>query len=231
MARIEVAVMEPKYQVNLGYIARVSKNFGVERLTLINPRCNYKGKEAIKYSKHAAELLRKARTCKGIGAIGSDFIIGTTGIWHKTGDAFYNVYSLKDMAMLAKRAASAKGTITLLLGRDDTGLSKDELRQCDATICLSASKDYPILNISHALAVILHGLYSSGSAARPGMYADADYQKRVFKLFDRVVDSNPGIRDKSSVKMAFRHIVRRSMPTKKEINALSIALAGKRQTL
>lgn len=36
---------------------------------------------------------------------------------------------------------------------------------------------------------------------------------------------NPRIRDKSSVNMAFRHIVRRATPTRKEINALSIALA------
>ena len=64
---LKVAVMEPKYQQNLGYIARVCRNFGVDTLVLINPRCDHKGKEAIKYSKHAADILKGARVLKRIG--------------------------------------------------------------------------------------------------------------------------------------------------------------------
>lgn len=224
MTNIEVAVMEPKYQVNLGYIARVSKNFGVKKLLLINPRCNYKGKNAIKYSKHAKELLQKAAVRKSIKALDSGFIIGTTGIWHKTGESFYNVYNINDISRLVKRAKSAGSKITILLGRDDLGLSKEELKECDATISLTTSSEYPILNISHALAIILHGL-SDGGSIHSKMHADPAYQKRIIELFDRLTKGNPRIRDKKSVTMAFRHIIRRSMPTKKEINALSIALA------
>jgi len=222
---IEVAVMEPKYQVNLGHIARVSKNFGIKRLILINPRCNHKGKEAIKYSKHAKELLQNTRTCKSIDQLENCFIIGTTGIWHKTADSFYNLYDLDKVRRLTKRAASAGKNTIVLLGRDDTGLSKEELRKCDATISLSTSNEYPILNISHALAIILHALGNVKAKANVHIYADNEYQKRIFRLFERLVKSNPKIRDKRSVNMAFRHVIRRSMPTKKEINALSIALA------
>ncbi|MGI0100849.1 MAG: TrmH family RNA methyltransferase [Candidatus Micrarchaeaceae archaeon] len=225
MVSVDVAVMEPKYQVNIGYIARVSKNFGVRNLIFINPRCDYKGKEAVKYSKHAVDLLRNARVCSGIGSIRSGFIIGTTGIWHKTGNAFYNVYDMKGISKLLAHSGKAYKSITVLLGRDDTGLSKDELRRCDATICIGADKGYPILNISHALAIILHGLISSYTKGGAGIYADARYQSRIFDLFDMLVKGNSRIRDKASVTMAFRHVIRRSAPTRKEINALSIALA------
>ncbi len=229
MPKIEVAVMEPKYQQNLGYIARVSKNFGVEKLILINPRCSYKGKEAIKYSKHASDLLRSATICKNINQLKGDFLIGTTGIWHKTGESFYNIYNMAGISKMSNRARHSGKRITVLLGRDDTGLSKDELRHCDATISLDTNEKYPILNISHALAIILHGLGSEPETAkRQRIYADSAYQKRIFELFDRLVDSNRHIRDKRSVKMAFRHVVRRSIPTRKEINALSIALAKPR---
>jgi tRNA/rRNA methyltransferase len=225
MGKIEVAVMEPKYQQNLGYIARVSMNFGVEKLLLVNPRCNYKGKAAIKYSKHARGLLEKAKICKSIKDLDKGFLIGTTGIWHKTGESFYNVYHIDDVSKMAKKANLAGRDIVLLLGRDDTGLSKEELKSCDATIFLETNAQYPILNISHALAIMLHALNNKKTSSNSGMYANPAYQKRIFELFDRLVNSNSRIRDKSSVKMAFRHIVRRSMPTKKEINALSIALA------
>lgn len=227
MAKLEVAVMEPKYQQNLGYIARVCRNFGVDRLALINPRCNHKGKEAIKYSKHAADTLRKAKVLKRIKDLDSDFLIGTTGIWHKTNASYYNVYSLERLSRLAKKAISAGKEVTLLLGRDDTGLSRDELRLCDATVFISAGKDYPILNISHALAIMLNGLATpENEGYRPKeLYASSREREGLARLFESSLKGRKRIRDRKSVSMAFRHIIRRSLPTKKEINALSIAFA------
>jgi tRNA/rRNA methyltransferase len=229
MYRLEVAVMEPKYQQNLGYIARVSKNFGVRKLVLIAPRCNHNGKQAIKYSKHASDMLKNATILKRLKDLKSDFLIGTTGIWHKTNASYYNIYNVGEIARLAKRAGHADKSITLLLGRDDTGLSRDELKLCDATVFIRASKDYPILNISHALAILLNGLQDADNGNyrfMDSVYADARSQEDVFRLFEGLLKRNPRIRDRKSVSMAFRHIVRRSVPTKKELSALSIALAG-----
>jgi TrmH family RNA methyltransferase len=226
MGEIEVAIMEPKYQINLGYIARISKNFGIRKLFLLNPRCNSKGNEAIKYSKHAKELLQSAKICKSLKEFDDRLIIGTTGIWHKTDSSFYNLYKFESIRKMIKRSASAGKNTIILLGRDDTGLSKEELRYCDATISLEADKAYPILNISHALAIILYELKGSTTNAKRGIYADTGYNSHIFKLFGRIVKDNKHIRDKRSVNMAFRHVLDRAMPTRKEINALSIALAS-----
>ncbi len=227
MAKLSVAVMEPKYQQNLGYIARVCRNFGISDLVLINPRCDYRGKEAVKYSKHAVDLLRNAKVVKGVGKLDSDFIIGTTGIWHKTNASYYNVYGPESLSELAKRSTAAGKRVLLLLGRDDTGLTREELMLCDATVFIGTGKDYPILNISHALAIMLNTLTSNANDAnRPkGLYADSGEQDALVGLFKRLLNENKKIRDKKSVAMAFRHIIRRSLPTKKEVNALSIAFA------
>ncbi len=232
VALIDVALMEPKYQVNLGYIARVMKNFGVERLYLINPRCNYKGKEAIKYSKHAHSLLEHARLPKSIAeATKGAFVIGTTGLWSKTDKSFHNVYSLQNSGRLLRNAGRRK-KVVLLIGRDDTGLSKNELRECDATIFIGASRDYPVLNISHALAIMLYELtrmsYGKEYEFMDSLYADAKRQRMVLLLFKRMIKGNKSIRDKESVAMAFKHVLSRSAPTRKEANAISIALAGAR---
>ncbi len=66
-------------------------------------------------------------------------LIGTTGIWHKTDSSFYNLYGLEKIKEMSKRAGSAGRKIIILLGRDDTGLSKEELRACDATIYLETT--------------------------------------------------------------------------------------------
>lgn len=233
MADITIAVMAPKYQVNLGYIARVAKNFGVSKLAIINPRCKHTGKRAIMYSKHAAELLKNATVLKSIGKLDADLLIGTTGTWHKSGASYYNLYDPKLMSKLARRAASSKKKIVVLLGRDDAGLEREEIKLCDAVVFIGTNPDYPILNISHALAILLYELtfsdmgknYQTGS-----FYANSEHQKRLLMLFDSLVKSKPNIKEKAAVSAAFRRVIRRSVPTKKEINALSGALSMNKQS-
>ena len=222
-----VAVMSPKYQINLGYIARVSKNFGVKKLVIISPRCDFRGKQAIKYSKHARELLDHATVLDGLPRLGGNaFVVGTTGIPHKAEEAFHNVYGIRAAGRMAAAAAASGKDVVILLGRDDTGLSKEELRGCDATVFIEASSEYPVLNISHALAILLHEFSGVNSIRRKDRSASPQLQARLLLLFGRMVDSNIRIRDRRSVKMAFRHVLSRASPTEKEVNALSIAMAG-----
>jgi hypothetical protein len=56
-------------------------------------------------------------------------------------------------------------------------------------------------------------------------YADVKYQSRITKLFSRMIASDTRIKDKASVAMAFKHVLMRAAPTRKEINALAVALS------
>ena len=191
------------------------------------PRCNRSGKQAIKYAKHSRELLDSASVLGSLAALpGGAFVVGTTGIPHKAERAFHNVYNVKDAVRMARRAADSGREIIILLGRDDTGLSKEELRACDATVFIETSGDYPVLNISHALAILLHEFSKIGHRGRKEKFASAQLQERLSLLFARIVKSNGRIRDGRSVEMAFRHVLSRASPTVKEVNALSIAMAG-----
>ncbi len=227
-AKISVAIVEPLYQVNLGYIARAMKNFGVEKLYLINPRCKPLGAKAIMYSKHARDILENAKKVGSISAAkaasGSNIVVGTTGIWEKSERSFYNIYTPNAFAKSYKNARS----ILLLLGRDDIGLLGKEMEECDAVVTIPTSKAYPVLNVSHALAILLYALLpiNPGYSAA-GMLATSRTKKSVNMLFRELVYSNKRIRNKEAVMMAFSHIISRSMPTEKELRALAVALSRK----
>jgi tRNA/rRNA methyltransferase len=229
MEKIRVVLVEPIYQINLGYIARVAKNFGIKELYLVNPKCNYKGKQSIKYAKHAFDLLSKAKICKSLEeATRHTFVVGTTGIWRKTGASFHNIYKVEDISdMLAMR--HRKEPISLLIGRDNTGLSKDELSKCDLIAFIPAAEDYPVLNISHALAILLYYLTKStlneSYNFNSSLYANKKDTELMVKLFKKNIERRKDIRNKKAVVMSFEHILNRSMPTKKELKALSIALS------
>lgn len=221
---IKVVLVEPLYQINLGYVARVMGNFGMKNLSMVNPRCNYNGKEAIKYSKHAFPILKKAKVYKSINDAvkGSNLVVGTTGLWHKSNASFFNVYTLSK----AKKTLR-NGKITILIGRDDIGLTKEELQKCDLTIFVPTDKDYSVLNISHALAIILYELKKEELEKENNLswaYADEKHINGIDNLFWKSIKDREDIRDKKAVMFAFDHVIRRSMITKKEINAISIAL-------
>lgn len=223
---IRVIVVEPEYQINLGHIARVMKNFGVLDLRLVNPRCNPRGADAVKYSKHAVGLLRSAKIQKSIkeAARGCDMIVGTTAVWHKTEGSFFNIYDLES----AKKLVSKANSIGIVLGREGTGLSKDELAECGAAIYIDTDSDYGTMNVSHALAVLLYVFRTSRKTALPEqIYAGAKEKAGLVALFRNEVGGRQNIRNKGAVVAAFQHILDRSYPTKKELSAIAVALSPK----
>lgn len=79
--KIAVVLVEPEYDVNVGMAARVMKNFGFSDLRIVNPKCGV-GFDAVKFSKHAVGLLKKAKRCRTLGAAvkDCDLVVGTTGV-------------------------------------------------------------------------------------------------------------------------------------------------------
>jgi TrmH family RNA methyltransferase len=226
---IKVIFVEPKYQINLGYEARVLANFGIREMHLVNPKCKYTGKQAVKYSKHAVSLLKRARVHKSIDKAisGCNLVIGTTGNWHKTDEAFFNAFTPER----AKGFIKNNKKIALLIGRDGTGLTKDELKKCDFTVFVPTSEAYPILNVSHALAILLYSFTSNGKVNEhlEKFYADKKSIDSVRNLFWNLVKGNEQIRNKKAVMFAFEHVIRRANPTRKELSAMAIGLSDKRK--
>lgn len=230
--QLRLVIVEPHYQINIGYMARVAKNFGINRLWIVNPKCRYNGKNAIKYSKHAHSLVENARICKSIGeACRGRTKIGTTAIWQKAYSGMNNVYELSNFT--DKFNPKGMRNAALIIGRDTTGLTSDEMSECDAVVYIGASDSYPTLNISHALAVLLYAL--NGNVSKDAsedfgsIYATSTEIDMLLGLFYKFVDANPSIRKKDMVKNAFRHILERSWPTKNELATLMIAFGIKRK--
>ena len=224
---IRVVAVEPLYQINLGYIARISMNFGVKELYLVRPRCRISGNQAIKYSKHARELLESATISKSIeDSIRGTFSIGTTGIWRKSKSSFRNVFTPDKLCGLVKKNGIKR--ISIVLGRDDTGLGSEEMRLFDAVSFIPAEDKYPVLNISHALAIMLYSLRSSEYAPTYALERFYASEKEIGALegaFGRFLKKSRTVRDKKAVLSAMKHLLKRANPSKKEVNALHAAFS------
>ena len=214
--RFRIILVSPEYGLNVGAVARAMKNFGFSELFIVSPKCDPTGFDAIKYSKHARELLESARICKSLSAAkkGCKLAIGATGIlfrhWHETIRSPITLRALK-----GKLEGQKEGKIALVFGSEGVGLSEKDISACDFLITIPASKQYPVLNLSHAVAIVLYEL-SSIQIAHFVPSGEAEKEQLV-KSFGLLVDRFARkLRNPRKVKVAFRRMVGKAMLTDKE---------------
>jgi len=149
----EIVLVKPIYQGNVGAVARVMKNFGFTKLALVEP-CKL-GDWARAMASHAQDVLEAARfTTLDDIFHSSHLAIGTTGIVRPHS----NLRTPYPLAELGPKLSGMRGAAAILFGSEDQGLSNGVLRRCDMIINIRTSPAYPIMNISHAVAIILHSI-------------------------------------------------------------------------
>ena len=224
MPEFRIILVEPEYEANLGACARLLKNFGYSEMWLINPKADLKGKEAIKYAKHSAEILENAKICKTISAAtkGCDFIVGTTGILNRWKGAIRNPLMLSQFIEAARKRR--KGTYAILFGREGTGLNEGEISACDLLITIPTSDAHPILNLSHALAITLYGLSAIKFPGKQKHFiekAGEGEKEALIRRFGEMLDLvSSDMRYPEKVKRAFRRVIGRSLISSLEAAAL-----------
>lgn len=224
--KLKVIVVSPKYQMNVGYICRISKNFGVKQLYIVNPRASLKGRKAVMYSKHGVGLLRSAKVCKSLeGATRScNVILATSGIWREAPSP--QGYTLKKAISIIKKEYPKNAVIGLVIGRDDTGLRKEELEKCDMLVHIPSNKKYSVLNISHALAIMLYEFAGEGFGDYKNLPSEKPLDEEL-KVLMRVFEKNmegKKIRNKAAVRNAFSKMIRKSNLNRSELHAVITAL-------
>ncbi len=156
MPHIQIVLVEPLYEGNVGFTARVMKNFGFTDLILINP-CTI-GNEGKARASHADDVLMQARimTLDEVCA-SSHRIVATTGTLSHSACHPIRMpyYSPKELHSLIEEC---DGTISILFGRENWGLSNEELQRADIICTIPTSPLYPIINLSHAVGIICYEL-------------------------------------------------------------------------
>ncbi len=217
--KFKIVLVEPEYSINLGAVCRAMSNFGFSDLAIVNPKCPI-GFTAKKYAKHAKYLLTSAKIAKSVkdAVSGCDFIVGTTGVLRR------HKATLRDPATLSEFAKSVpNGRIAVLFGREGIGLMRNEIDMCDMLVRIETSDDYPIMNLSHAVAVFL---YSVSKHEIPEFEMASSGERRQLGLFFDALAISCGkeLRNPARVSVAFKRVVARSKVTKIEAASMLAVL-------
>lgn len=206
---VSAVFVEPQEAGNVGFLARAMLNFGLESLILVNP-CKIT-EETKARAKHAWPVVKNAKVFADFETAikGFDAVIGTTGktvFAYKPGRASITPKELRER--LGKNSC-------IVFGRETTGLLDSELEKCDIVVQIPCSEKYPVLNVSHAAAIILYELF--GTEERE--LANKAEKDALFASFDSLLGE--GIKDRERISKIFRNVVERSAAYPNEVHGLT----------
>ena len=214
-----IILVQPKFEGNIGAVARAMKNFSFNDLILVNP-CDI-GDDAFKRAKHGYEILENAKIVDDFdnGIKDLDYIVATTGI--KAGNEKRSLRQHLNVEEFSKKITEINGIVGLVFGREDYGLYNDELKKCDLIVNIPTSSEYPILNLSHAVTILLYELYKIKNNERKqrnisGMEKELLYNN--YKEFLDVMKYPEHKRENTNI--MFRRIIGRAMLSKWEYHTM-----------
>jgi len=219
-----VILVGPENPGNVGFVARTLANFGVEELRLVGED-HRQDQFAQMFSVHAHKILDNAAVFEDLGSALTDIDLA----WAATARAGRNHSVTRALVPLDELPDpnSLEGRIALVFGRESTGLFNEEVELCDLAFTIPASKEYPSLNLSHAVSVVLYHLFSKYAPEEPRQPFEAraaTYQEReqVYKFFDEVVDQLELKEHKIPIaKQVFRNLLGRAYMTGREVATLT----------
>jgi tRNA/rRNA methyltransferase len=165
-ARVDVVLVRPKEDGNVGAVARLARNFGADRLTIVAPRATL-GPEARRRAMAGIPFLEKAKTFPTAlrATADADLVVGTTDL--STGRSTGYLRRSVSPERLGEMLVPVEGRVALLFGPEDNGLSRDELNRCDLLVHIPARREFPTLNLSHAVAVVLYAIHRAKGTEDP----------------------------------------------------------------
>ncbi|MFN6516608.1 MAG: RNA methyltransferase [Nostoc sp. CreGUA01] len=158
LARLRIVLVEPAGPINVGAIARVMKNFGLHNLVLVNPQCDPLSAEALMMAVHAKEILESAVVVATLPEAlhGCVRAIATTGRV-----CSWEIPLENPRTALPWLLEEPENPAALIFGREDRGLSNEELNYAQRFIFIPTNENYLSLNLATAVAICCYELSQS----------------------------------------------------------------------
>jgi len=152
---IRIVLVNTSHPGNIGGVARAMKNMGLSRLYLVEPR-QYPDEQANWRAASAVDILDNAVVTQSLEqAIGDcQFVVGTSARERRI------PWPLLDPRQCAQRIdpLSAQEQVAILFGREDRGLTNDELKVCNLHLNIPTSEAYSSLNLGMAVQIVCYEL-------------------------------------------------------------------------
>ena len=158
--QVKIILIETTNSGNIGSALRAMKTMNFSRLCLVRPK-DFPSDEVETMAANAKDLIKQIEVVDNLDEAleGMNFIVGTSSRMRKVP---WPNDTLENASPRIISEVENKTNVAILFGREDRGLTNDELQRCNLHLYIPANKDYPVLNLSMAVQVVCYQLYIDG---------------------------------------------------------------------
>ncbi|WP_458406054.1 TrmJ/YjtD family RNA methyltransferase [Methanobrevibacter sp.] len=218
---IYIVFVECETPGNIGFLARTMANFGLKNLVLINPPTLTN--EAYYQATHGKYIVENAKIYKTLDEFYQsqriDFKVGSTGM----AGGSYNLSRIPIRPEELGESMNVSNKIAILFGREGDGLTNKEIGECDICVSIPTDPTYPIMNISHAAAIIFYELFKNKhDYGVEGLNDSTPLEKEyLVKDMNKLIDFlDIPEHKKANGKKTFNNIISRAFITGREAHTL-----------
>ena len=164
-ANIRIVLVNTTHPGNIGGAARAMKNMGLAELYLVQPR-EYPAPRAVWRAAGARDVLANATIVESVDEAIADcaLVVGTSARERRIPWPLLNPRECGEK--IYSEAATHK--TALLFGREDRGLTNDELQKCHYHVHIPSNPDYSSLNLATAVQVLAYEIRMASLADEQG---------------------------------------------------------------
>ena len=167
---INIVLVETSHPGNIGSVARAMKTMGLSRLSLVNPK-DFPSGDANALSGNARDVLDAAIIYPNLDAAikESTFVYATSARNRSINWPTVNPEEAADRIL--DQVAGDK-EISIIFGREDRGLTTEELQLANFHLEIPANPDYPVLNIAMSVQIVTYELFKNRNTSQDREWRD-----------------------------------------------------------
>lgn len=231
LRQIRIVLVNTSHPGNIGSVSRAMKTMGLSNLYLVDP-ISFPHPKASELASGAADVLDQAVVVSTLKEAIADchFIIGTSARMRAVPWPLLNP---REMAEIVKKEAKTS-EVAIVFGREQSGLTNEELQMCHVHMQIPANPDYSSLNIASAVQVAAYELRmaseSQTETVNPWDYrlASAEEMEGLFAHLEQVLIGLDFLKPTAPRKLMarLRRLFLRARPDVMEVNILRGILAA-----
>ena len=155
--QVKIILIETSNSGNIGSTLRAMKTMSFSKLCLVNPK-DFPSEQVETLAANAKDLIEDIEVVETLDEAldGLNFVIGTSSRMRKVP---WPNEALDQVSSKIISEANKGNNIGIMFGREDRGLTNDELQRCNLHVHIPANEEYPVLNIAMAVQVVCYQLY------------------------------------------------------------------------
>jgi tRNA (cytidine32/uridine32-2'-O)-methyltransferase len=178
LENIRIVLINTSHPGNIGSAARAMKTMGLSELYLVDPQ-QFPSHKAHEMASGAVDTVDNAKVVPDLDAAIADcgLVVGASA---RSRTIPWPLLTPRELA--EKACAEAANTkVAIIFGREQSGLTNEELHKCHFHVHIPSNPEYSSLNLAAAVQVISYELRVASLVAAPVPPQEWDYQQATAK--------------------------------------------------